>query len=131
MIQIVCFETDMQPIEVKFNYSAFWIRVYNLPILKILVMTLAAMSRWMSLTMVLGGVVSFEFVLKLTSLSHCWEPKLWRLWKGSCSGWNSDMSIYRYFAIGVEVLITVVMSVWRGGVAVEILMYQLISMALG
>ena len=32
LIQIVRFEGDLQPTEVKFTHSAFWIRVYNLPI---------------------------------------------------------------------------------------------------
>jgi hypothetical protein len=33
LIQMIRFEADMQPAAVKFMYSAFWIRVYNLPIL--------------------------------------------------------------------------------------------------
>lgn len=32
LIMIVRFEDDMQPTEVKFSHSAFWIRVFNLPI---------------------------------------------------------------------------------------------------
>lgn len=33
LIQTIRFEADMQPTAVKFTHSAFWIRVYNLPIL--------------------------------------------------------------------------------------------------
>jgi hypothetical protein len=33
LIQFIRFEADMQPTAVKFIYSAFWIRIYNLPIL--------------------------------------------------------------------------------------------------
>ncbi len=33
LIQMIRFEADMQPTDVKFRYSAFWIRIYNLPIL--------------------------------------------------------------------------------------------------
>ena len=33
LIQMIWFEADMQPRAIKFIYSAFWIRIYNLPIL--------------------------------------------------------------------------------------------------
>ena len=33
LIQMIRFEADMQPTDVKFVYSTFWIRIYNLPIL--------------------------------------------------------------------------------------------------
>ena len=33
LIQMIRFEVDMQPTDVKFVYSTFWIRIYNLPIL--------------------------------------------------------------------------------------------------
>ena len=32
LIQIVCFDGDLQPGEVLFRFTAFWIRVLNLPI---------------------------------------------------------------------------------------------------
>ena len=32
LVQIVRFEGDLQPTVVKFKHSAFWIRVFNLPI---------------------------------------------------------------------------------------------------
>ena len=33
LIQMICFESDMQPTALKFIHFLFWIKIYNLPIL--------------------------------------------------------------------------------------------------